>query len=62
MQLCTQKYITRRPLNPPLRNAMTRISLRLETSVTFLLHVFHVLLWEPMAARTLTEVTRLPCT
>ena len=28
---------------------MTRISLRLETSVTFPLHVLHVLLWEPMA-------------
>ena len=44
------------------RNAMTRISLHLETSVTFLLHVLHVLLWEPMAARTLTEVASLPCT
>ena len=27
----------------------TRISLRLETSVTFPLHVLHVLLWEPVA-------------
>ena len=32
------------------RNVMTRISLRLETSVTFPLHVLHVILWEPMAA------------
>ena len=34
---------------------MIRTSLRLETSVTFPLHVLHVLLWEPMAARTLTS-------
>ena len=44
------------------RNVMTRISLHLETSVTFLSHVLHVLLWEPMASRTLTEVASLPCT
>ena len=44
------------------RNVMTRISLRLEMSFTFPLHVFHVLLWEPMAARTLTEVASLLCT
>ena len=47
---------------PIARNTMTRILLYLETSVTFPLHVLHVLLWEPMAARTLTEVTSLPCT
>ena len=46
---------------PIARNTMTWISLCLETSVTFPLHVLHVLLWEPMAARTLTEVTSLPC-
>ena len=37
------------------RNAMTRTSHSLETSVTFPLHVLHVLLREPMAVQTLTE-------
>ena len=44
------------------RNAMTWISHSLEMPVTFLLHILHALLWEPMAAQTLTKVTSLPCT
>ena len=39
------------------RNARTRISHSLDTSVTFPLQV-----WEPMATQTLTKVTSLPCT
>ena len=46
---------------PIARNATTRTSLSLETSVTFPLHVLHVLLREPMAVQTLTLVTSLPC-
>ena len=36
---------------------MTRISPSFEASVTFLLCMLHVLLWEPMTAQTLTKVT-----
>ena len=43
------------------RNATTRTSHSLETSVTFPLHVLHVLLREPTAVQTLTLVTSLPC-
>ena len=43
------------------RNATTRTSHSLETSVTFPLHVLQVLLREPTAVQTLTLVTSLPC-
>ena len=42
------------------RNAGTRILHSLDTSVTFPLHVLHVLLREPIVVQTLTLVTSLP--